>query len=109
MLKLKRIKLKKVKEIFKRLPKTLGKNIFLTFLGLLLISLIFSGFIFYKYNILVEGEKPEITEQSLKFKENIYQTILNEWQKRNERFSGADLKEYSDPFKISTSTQELTK
>jgi hypothetical protein len=100
MFKLKRIKLNKVKKILKKLPKTLGEKAFLTFLGFLLISLIFGAAIFYRYSILIKKEKPEITEKHLRFREKTYQTILKEWQERNKKFSEIDLKEYPDPFRI---------
>jgi hypothetical protein len=100
MFRLKRIKFKKIKEIFKELPRILGEKAFLTFLSFLLLTLILGAFIFYQYSILVKKEKPEVTEEYLKFREKTYQTILNEWQKRNEKFLEIDLKEYPDPFKI---------
>ena len=96
---IKRIKLNKIENFLKKLPRNLGENSFSTLLGFILLSLILGTFVFYQYSILAERKTPEVIEKPLQFKEKTYQTILNEWQKRTERFSGADLKEYPDPFK----------
>jgi len=103
------MKLKKIKLFFKKFPRVLGENSFLTFLGLLFVSLVLGIFVFYKFSFLVSKEKPEITEESLQFQEKTYQAVLDEWQKRDKRLLEINLKLYPDPFvKISTSTQELT-
>lgn len=103
MFKLKKIKLKKIKNFLKSLPRTLGENAFLTFLGLLFVSLILGAFIFYQYSFLIGKEPPtkigEGAEKPLKFKEKTYQNILKIWQEKEERFKETDLKEYSNPFK----------
>jgi len=95
----KRIKLKNIENFLKKLPRALGENTFITLLGFLLLSLILGTFVFYQYSILAEREKPEVTETPLQFQEKTYQTTLNEWKTRTERFSGADLKEYPNPFR----------
>lgn len=102
------MKLRKIGSFFKKLPRVLGENSFLTFLGLLFVSLVLGALVFYKFSFLVGKEKLEITEESLRFQEKTYQAVLDEWQKRDERLSEINLKLYSDPFvKISTSTQKL--
>lgn len=115
-MKISKRKLKKLLPFFKKLPRILAKNAFLTFLTLLFFSLIFGVFIFYQYSIstrvvvqISEEEKP------LKFKENIYQEILKIWQEKDKRYEATYSKEYSDPFRgikkelpgsISTTTLE---
>jgi len=99
-MKIPKLKLKKIKDFLTKLPRTLGERAFLTFLGLLLIALIFGGLIFYKYSILVEKAEPEISEIPLKFKEKTYQDVLKIWQEKEKRFEEADLKEYPNPFRI---------
>jgi len=99
-MKIPKLKLKKIKDFLKKLPRTLGERAFLTFLGLLLIALIFGGLVFYKYSILVEKAEPEISEIPLKFKEKTYQDVLKIWQEKEKRFEEADLKEYPNPFRI---------
>ena len=116
-MKIPKFKIKEIKQFLKKLPRTLGKRSFLTFLGLLLISLIFSGFIFYKYSFLAEKEKLEVLEKPLKFNEKVYQDVLKIWQEKEKKFGETNFKEYPDPFgeikkelpsSISEETQEIS-
>lgn len=104
-MKLPKVKIKKIKEFLKRLPRTLGDKAFLTFLVFLLMALIFGGIIFYKYNILVKKVQPEIVEKPIQFKEKAYQDVLKTWQEKEERFKETDLKQYPDPFKAPVITE----
>jgi len=117
MVKIPRLKIKETRQFLKKLPRTLGEKSFLTFLGLLLISLIFSGFIFYKYSFLAEKEKLEVLEKPLKFNEKVYQDVLKIWQEKEKKFGETNFKEYPDPFgeikkelpsSISEETQEIS-
>jgi len=94
------IKIKKLKEFLKRLPRTLGEKAFFVFLGLLLIALIFGGIVFYQYNVLVKEIEVQIIEEPFQFQEKTYQDILKTWQEREKKFQEADLKEYPNPFRI---------
>lgn len=94
-----RIKLSKIKEVLKGLPRTAAERAFLTFLVLFFLALILDGFVFYKYSILAEKAEPELLEKPMQFEEALYQKILEEWQFRENRFEGVELKKYSDPFK----------
>lgn len=98
-MKIPKLKFEKLTKFFKKLPRILGTHTFLTFLGLLVLALIFGSLIFYKYSFLAEKEKPEVFEKPLQFKEKTYQEVLKIWQKREERFEEADFKEYPDPFR----------
>jgi hypothetical protein len=97
-MKIPKIKIKKLKEFLERLPRALGERAFLTFLGLLVLALIFGGIIFYKYQILVKRAKIQITEEPLQFQEKIYQDILKIWQEKEKNFKETDSKEYPNPF-----------
>jgi len=99
-MKFSKFRTKKIKEFFKKLPGILGEHSFLTFLGLLLIALILSGFIFYKYSFLVKKEEPEIFGKLLQFKEEDCQKVLEIWQNKAKISEEIDLKQYPDPFKI---------
>jgi len=90
----------KAKVFFKKLPRILGENAFLTFLFLLLLSLIIGGIIFYKYSILSEKVEAEIIEKPLQFKEGVYRKVLDEWEAREKRFRESELREYPDLFMI---------
>lgn len=104
-MKLPKIRTKRIKEIFKKLPKSLGEKAFLTFLVLLLVALIFGGIIFYQYGILAKKTEIQITERPLQFEENTYQEVLKVWQEKEERFKETDLKQYPDPFKVPAITE----
>ena len=111
MVKIPRLKIKETRQFLKKLPRTLGEKSFLTFLGLLLIALIFSGFIFYKYSFLAEKGKLEVLEKPLEFNEKVYQDILKIWQEKEKKFEEANFKKYPDPFqgiKIESSESTLT-
>jgi hypothetical protein len=92
-------KSKRIAGFFKRLPWVLARNAFSTFLGLLLIALIFGVFIFWQYNILARSPV-EIGEEEkpLEFEKKTCQAVLEEWQNRNERFLEAGTEEYLNPF-----------
>ena len=94
-----KLKIKKIREFLKRLPRTLGEKAFFVFLGLLLIALIFGGIIFYQYNILVKRAEVQITEEPLQFQERTYQDTLKIWQEKEKKFEEAELKQYSNPFR----------
>jgi len=98
-MKIPKIKTKKTKEFFQKLPRILGENAFLIFLGLLIIALILGGFIFYKYSILVAKMEPQVIEKPLQFKEKTYQAVLKFWQEKEKRFQEVDFKEYPNPFR----------
>ena len=96
---LKKIKIKKIGSFLKKLPRILGERAFLTFLGLMILSLILGAIVFYKYSFLTKKIEPQITERPLKFKEKTYEDVLKSWQEREERFKKADFKEYPNPFR----------
>ena len=98
-MKIPKLKIKKIKQPLKRLPRVLGERALLTFLGLFLLSLIFGLIIFYKYSILAKRVVPQITEKPLQFNEKIYQDVLKIWQEKEERFLETDLKQYPDLFR----------
>jgi len=108
-MKIPKFKIKEIKQFLKKLPRTLGKRSFLTFLGLLLIALIFSGFIFYKYSFLAEKEKLEVLEKPLKFNEKVYQEVLKIWQEKEKKFEEANFKKYPNPFQPILEEKKLSK
>lgn len=93
-----RIELKKIQSFFIKLPKALVKNMFLSYLGFLLISFIIGFVIFYYYSLSAEQSFEISEDELLKFDRDTYQKVLFEWQKRNERFSQIETKEYPNPF-----------
>lgn len=113
-----KLKLNKIKAFFKKLPRVLGEHAFLSFLGLLFLSLLFGLFLFYKYDILVKNEKIDVVIKHSEFKEDSFQRILSAWEEREKKFREAELKEYPNPFQkpipnlvstssVPTSTEEF--
>lgn len=97
-MKIPRLKTKKIRVFCKKLPKVLAFHSFLTFLGLMLVALIFSGLIFYKYVILIQKMEPKITEKPLQFKEKTLENILKIWQEREDKFNAVEIKNYLNLF-----------
>lgn len=97
-MKISKLELKKIKETLLKLPRVLGEHAFLSFLGLLFLSLFFGGFLFYKYDILSKKEKVDVLIKHLEFNEDGFRKILKEWEEREKRFKEAESKEYPNPF-----------
>jgi len=93
-----KIEINKIKTFFGKTPRVLGENAFLTAICFIILSLIFGGFVFYRYIILTQKAEPDIIEKSFKFQENDYQNILKIWQEREEKFNTADSEQRSNPF-----------
>ncbi len=106
------MKIPKIKRIFsflEKLPKASAEKAFLTFLVFLLISLLFGGFLFYRYSVLAKPAAGiSSKEESLEFKEKVYQEILKIWQERDEEFGLTNSKKYPDPFNIKEKELPLT-
>ena len=98
-LKFRKIKLNGIQRFLSKLLKMFGEKPFLTSLGLILISLIIGGLVFYKYSILAENKKPEAQSSALILDEQTLQKILNTWQERQNEFEQTQTKEYPNPFK----------
>ena len=98
-------KVNELKEFLGKCPLILAKHSFLTCLSLLLLALIFGGFLFYKYGFLAQKAEPELSDSFL-LKKEIHQEVLEIWQEQEKRFSETDSKEYPDPFKKTTVVPE---
>lgn len=108
-MKIKKIRFDKIKVVFGKLPRILGEKAFLTFLGLLVVFLVFGAFLFYKYIFLVEKAQPEVIEGSLQFNERLFQKILEKSRDKQEKFKETETKKYPDAFtKIIIIEEELT-
>jgi len=94
-----KIKTKKIKDLLKKLPRTLAEKILLTIFILLIFALITGCLIFYQYSFLAEKREPEVLKTTLKFQEKTYENVLKIWQEKEKRFQETDLKEYPDLFR----------
>ncbi len=71
------INLPKLKEIFSGIVWVLGHRAFSFILLFILIDLVFSGFIFYKYVFLAELKEGRVSGKVLKFNANGYYEALD--------------------------------
>ena len=72
---------------------------FLVFLFFLVLSLILGGFLFYQYSVIIKSCSSETDIKFIKFKENVYQEILEERKKRDQRIEQRNQKQYPNLFK----------
>lgn len=94
------IKIKRFRGFFQKIFWKIGENPFPFLCFLIFFALIFGGLIFYQYAFLAEKKEPQVIETPFQFKEEIYQKILKEWDKRQEEFKKSDSKEYRDLFRV---------
>jgi len=95
-----RINTGKTKWRLKKIIRTLAERSFLTSLFLIILALAIGGALFYKYNVLLNRYEPKAGESILKLQKQIYQNVLDEWERMNENFGKVDFKNYVNPFLI---------
>ena len=84
--------------VFKRIPWFLAKYEFLVILFLILLAMILGVFLFQNYVILIEKKEVEVNNSSIKFKDNVYQKIISQWQIDEEKLRKLEIKNYVNPF-----------
>ena len=82
----------------KRTLLVLGRDAFLFILFIFLVEIIFSEFLFYKYVLSVEIQEPSLTGGFVGFREKEYQSILTEWQSREDFLKNYPTENPPDPF-----------
>lgn len=82
----------------KKILWVIGMHAFLTVIILIIIDIIFGGFLIYKYVILAEENMPAINNTDFQFKDSAYQGILTEWQTKDQKLTDFSAKEYKSPF-----------
>jgi len=107
-MKFKKIKFKKKGINLEKLSRRLAENSFLTFFGFLIIILVLGGLVYYQYVILIQSSLISTKVKPLETQEKTYQKVLDEWERRDEKFSQANFKEYPDLFQSATSTPTST-
>jgi len=106
---------RKIKIVFKKIPRTLASHSFLTFLVFLFASLFLSGIIFYQSVLLLEEVEVSSSKKTLQFDQGNYKETLKQWQKREKDFEKVNSNQYLNPFQenrekliIPTSTEEVS-
>jgi len=97
-MKIGKIKFGKIKLSISKFPRKMAERAFITFLGFLVLFLIFGAILFYKYVFLAQNAEPDILDESVKFNEKLFQEISQGLTERDENFKSADSKQYPDPF-----------
>jgi len=93
-----KIKFQKIKESFKKVVWFLGERAFVSFIVFVSLALFAGGAIFYYYGFLVVTEDPTITIKTIELDENLYQSFLDNYTQRKQKFFEADFKIYFNPF-----------
>ena len=86
---------------FQKIKKSLwyiGKNAFLFIIILVLLNIVFGEFLFYNYVLLAKIKASEIVDTPNRFKENVYRSVLKEWQDREIIFRDSTAQNLKDPF-----------
>ena len=109
MLNKSQLQFKKLKNKINKIPRALTEYPLLIFLIFLIMALIFSALLFYKYGILPEKKEHEVRVLPFYFKEVIYQKILTEWEIRDIRFKKAKIREYPNLFQSQRELKKITK
>ena len=76
----------------------LGKDAFMLILIFVLLSLLFGEFLFYRYVVMSQLQEPDMVTPLIKFQENLYNSVLKEWQERQNTFENSSQKNHIDPF-----------
>jgi len=83
---------------FKKILQAVGKYAFLFILIFVLLGIVFGEFLFYRYVLLLKIKEPIIISSPTKFRDDVYQSVLKEWQIRENIFNDLPQENYSDPF-----------
>ncbi len=94
----KKNKIKKIKDFLLNIPKILVKHFFITLFFLLILDLILTGVLFYKYYL--QKRDLEFQSQVFGLNEKLLNNVLEEWQEREETFKSVDSKQYLDLFRF---------
>lgn len=82
----------------KRVLFVLGKDAFLFILFIFLVEVIFAELLFYQYVLSVDIKEPSSSYSFIGFREDQYQSILKEWQTREDFLENYSEDSVSDPF-----------
>jgi hypothetical protein len=82
----------------KKFPWIVGRNAFLVILLLILLDIIWGGFLSYKYANINEKENFGTNEESLQFHDENYKKVLDNWDKRGVDLQEFLKKDYTNPF-----------
>ncbi len=75
-----------------------AQGAFFFILIFLLLEVLLGEYLFYQYILVAKTKEPEVTTLPVRFKKEVYQSVLKEWEKRESVFSQAVREKYTNPF-----------
>jgi hypothetical protein len=99
------IEAKQIGRFFKKIPQRLAEKSFAVSIVFILTALLIGGALFYQYNYLPYQNSFAPAEVSLKLQQELYLSVLAEWQERQQKLDSADFKNWPDPFFVSGLTK----
>jgi len=84
--------------VFKKIPWFFAKHAFWIILVFISIVIMFGGFLFQNCVVSIKEKNLEITDNSLKFREDLYQKLLGQWQVDEKSLENDENKKYPNPF-----------
>lgn len=82
----------------KKILWVIAKDAFLFILIFILLAIVFGELLFYNYALFSEFKKPDGEADIIKFKKDIYDSVVQEWQNREGVFKGSLEETYQNPF-----------
>lgn len=85
-------------QTIKKTPWFLGSHAFAFILLFVALELLLGGFLFYHYILSEKSGNVELVQTPETFQEKTYQSVLQEWKKRETFFERAGDQAYNNPF-----------
>jgi hypothetical protein len=76
----------------------LAQGAFFFILIFILLEILLGEFLFYQYVFLAKTKEPEVTTLPVRFKKEIYQSVVKEWESRENAFNATKRETYTNPF-----------
>jgi hypothetical protein len=83
----------------KKILWMLGRGAFLLILLIIFFEVALGIFLFYIYVFLPQNQTSKVSDDSVYFKEDVYQNIISEWQDRGQKFKDYSQKDYTSLLK----------
>ncbi|MEK7080509.1 MAG: hypothetical protein AAB925_01590 [Patescibacteria group bacterium] len=90
------------KEKIKKFFYFLAVHIFFIILILIFLDILFGGFLFYKYVILANRQEPDVQDNTFKFNESAYQSVVDKLEAKEKDFNNLSQENYLNPFQDNT-------
>jgi len=89
----------KLYKLFQKLPYFLARRVLIVIFAIVLFDAALGAVLFYTYVVLPEKAEPEISKDSLGFRQDLYDKVLIQWQKQEQDIKDFSQKSYSNPLK----------